>query len=52
MQFQTSAQSPAEDTDYDDDEFVGPPLLPGFKDSDGDNDNNDTEEKDKYFVPL
>ncbi|KAM6228467.1 uncharacterized protein M6G45_016658 [Spheniscus humboldti] len=39
----TSAQGPAEDTD---DEFIGPPLLPGFEDSDDDNDNDDTEEED------
>lgn len=46
MQSQSSAKGPAEDTDDDDEgEFIGPPLPPGFKDSDDDNDD-DTEEED------
>lgn len=45
MQSRSSAKGPAEDTD-DDEEFIGPPLPPGFKDSDDDNDNDDTEEED------
>jgi len=52
MQSQTSAQGPAEDSDDDDegDEFIGPPLPPGFKDSDDDNDNDDTEEEDNVSI--
>lgn len=50
MQSQTSAQGPAEDTDDEGDEFIGPPLPPGFKDSDEDNDNDDTEEEDNVSI--
>ncbi|XP_061215356.1 WD repeat-containing protein 70-like [Neopsephotus bourkii] len=44
----TSAQGPAEDTD-DEEDFIGPPLPPGFKDSDDDKDD-DTEEEDNNPV--
>ncbi|XP_065512582.1 WD repeat-containing protein 70 [Caloenas nicobarica] len=49
-QSQASAQGPAEGTDDEDDEFIGPPLPPGFKDSDDDNDNDDTEEEENNPV--
>ncbi|NXN93475.1 WDR70 protein, partial [Rhinopomastus cyanomelas] len=44
MHSKSSAPGTAEDTD-DDGEFIGPPLPPGFKNSDDDNDD-DTEEED------
>lgn len=50
MQSKTSAQGPVEDTDDEDGEFIGPPLPPGFKDSDDDND--DTEEEDDVSILL
>lgn len=50
MQSQTSAQGSVEGTDDDDAEFIGPPLPPGFKDSDDDNDNDDIEEDDNVSI--
>lgn len=46
MPCQTSIQGPAEDTD--DDEFIGPPLPPGYKDSDDDDD--DMQEEDNVSI--